>query len=260
MVFFLLVSLMASIIGSICGIGGGVIIKPLMDVSGMATVAVSSFLSGCTVLSMSLYSVAKLMISKESKINIRRSIPLVIGSIVGGFAGGQIFSFLQSSLPNPELAGAVQAGCLLVVTLGTLLYTIKKDKIPTLSVTNDLLVVVIGFGLGTMSSLLGIGGGPINLVVLFYFFSMDTKTASQNSLFIILFSQISNLFTTLATNSVPDFDPVALTLMVLGGIGGGIIGRALSKKMDNSHTDKLLIGLMVVIMFICGYNIYRFVA
>ena len=170
------------------------------------------------------------------------------------------FSFLQSSLPKPQLAGAVQAGCLLVVTLGTLLYTIKKDKIPTLSVTNDLLVVVIGFGLGTMSSLLGIGGGPINLVVLFYFFSMDTKTASQNSLFIILFSQISNLFTTLATNSVPDFDPVALTLMVLGGIGGGIIGRALSKKMDNSHTDKLLIGLMVVIMFICGYNIYRFVA
>ena len=129
MVFFLLVSLMASIIGSICGIGGGVIIKPLMDVSGMATVAVSSFLSGCTVLSMSLYSVAKLMISKESKINIRRSIPLVIGSIVGGFAGGQIFSFLQSSLPKPQLAGAVQAGCLLVVTLGTLLYTIKKNKI-----------------------------------------------------------------------------------------------------------------------------------
>lgn len=258
MLFFLIISFAASIIGSICGIGGGVIIKPLLDVTGMAGVAVSSFLSGCTVLSMSLYSVGKLMISKESKINLRRSIPLVIGSIVGGFAGGQIFSWLQQLFENPNMAGAVQAGCLLVVTLGTLLYTLKKDKIPTLNVTNDLLVVLIGFALGTMSSLLGIGGGPINLVVLFYFFSMDTKTASQNSLFVILFSQISNLMTTLATHSVPAFEPVSLILMIIGGIGGGIVGRMLSKKMDNSHTDKLLIGLMIVIMIICGYNVYRY--
>ncbi len=258
MLFFLIISFAASIIGSICGIGGGVIIKPLLDVTGMAGVAVSSFLSGCTVLSMSLYSVGKLMVSKESKINLRRSIPLVIGSIVGGFAGGQIFSWLQRLFENPNMAGAVQAGCLLVVTLGTLLYTLKKDKISTLNVTNDILVVLIGFALGTMSSLLGIGGGPINLVVLFYFFSMDTKTASQNSLFVILFSQISNLVTTLATHSVPAFEPVSLILMIIGGIGGGIVGRFLSKKMDNSHTDKLLIGLMVVIMFICGYNVYRY--
>lgn len=258
MVFFLFISFVASVVGSICGIGGGVIIKPLMDVSGMASVAVSSFLSGCTVLSMSLYSVGKLMLSKESKIQMRRSIPLVIGSILGGFVGGQIFSFLQNTLPNPELAGAIQAGCLFVVTIGTLLYTINKNKIPTLMVSNDVLVCLIGFGLGTMSSLLGIGGGPINLVVLFYFFSMDTKTASQNSLFIILFSQISNLFTNIVTSSIPSFDPVALVLMVFGGIFGGIVGRAFSKKMNNSHTDKLLIGLMIVIMIICVYNVYRF--
>ena len=42
--------------------------------------------------------------------------------------------------------------------------------------------------LGILSSFLGIGGGPINLVVLFFFFSMDTKTAAQNSLYTILFS------------------------------------------------------------------------
>ena len=58
-----------------------------------------------------------------------------------------------------------------------------------------------------MSSFLGIGGGPINLVVLFYFFSMETKTAAQNSLYIILFSQITSLLTTLITHSVPEFTP-----------------------------------------------------
>ena len=127
-------------------------------------------------------------------------------------------------------------------------------------VKNDLLIVLIGVFLGAMSSFLGIGGGPINLVILFYFFSMETKTASQNSLYVILFSQISNLVTTFATGSVPEFEPVALVLMIAGGIGGGIIGRALSKRMDNSHTDKLLMGLMVVIMGVCVYNMTRFLA
>ena len=46
MLFFLIISLAASIVGAICGIGGGVIIKPLLDVTGLATVATSSFLSG----------------------------------------------------------------------------------------------------------------------------------------------------------------------------------------------------------------------
>ena len=71
-----------------------------------------------------------------------------------------------------------------------------------------------------MSSFLGIGGGPINLVVLFYFFSMETKTAAQNSLYIILFSQITSLLTTLITHSVPEFTLPALVLMIAGGIGG----------------------------------------
>ncbi len=260
MLFFLIISLAASIVGAICGIGGGVIIKPLLDVTGLATVATSSFLSGCTVLAMSCYSVGKLMISGESRINMRRSTPLVIGSIAGGFLGSQLFSLVQGLFDSPDTAGAVQAGCLLVVTLGTLLYTMFKDRFHTLDVKNDLLIILIGIFLGTMSSFLGIGGGPINLVILFYFFSMETKTASQNSLYVILFSQISNLVTTLVTHSVPDFEPISLILMIAGGIGGGIIGRALSKRMDNSHTDKLLMALMVVIMGVCVYNMTRFLA
>ena len=98
---------------------------------------------------------------------------------------------------------------------------------------------MIGLLLGIMSSFLGIGGGPINLVVLGYFFSMDTKTAAANSLYIILFSQTASLLATLLTASVPEFRIPALILMVAGGIGGGIVGRKLNKKMDNKAVDKL---------------------
>ncbi len=99
----------------------------------------------------------------------------------------------------------------------------------------------IGFALGVMSSFLGIGGGPINLVVLFYFFSMDTKTAAANSLYIIFFSQLSSLLSAVITGSVPEFEWAALVLMVAGGIGGGIVGRSLNRKMDERAVDKLFI-------------------
>ena len=43
---FLLVCFFASVIGAICGIGGGVIIKPVLDAFGVMDAAQISFLSG----------------------------------------------------------------------------------------------------------------------------------------------------------------------------------------------------------------------
>lgn len=42
---YLVVSFLASVIGAICGIGGGVIIKPVLDLCGLASVSTISFLS-----------------------------------------------------------------------------------------------------------------------------------------------------------------------------------------------------------------------
>jgi uncharacterized membrane protein YfcA len=154
------------------------------------------------------------------------------------------------------MVGGVQAIALGIITLGTLLYTLNKSRIKTRTTSNKLVCLVIGLLLGIMSSFLGIGGGPINLVVLGYFFSMDTKTAAANSLYIILFSQLASLIATLISG-VPEFRILALILMVAGGIGGGIVGRKLNKKMDNRAVDKLFIGLMILIVGICVYNAVR---
>ena len=62
-ILFFVVSLLASVAGAICGIGGGVIIKPVLDMAHLADVSTISFLSGCTVLSMSCYSVGKSMLA-----------------------------------------------------------------------------------------------------------------------------------------------------------------------------------------------------
>ena len=56
-ILFLAVSFGASVIGSICGIGGGIIIKPVLDATGMYSVSTISFMSSCIVLAMTTYSV-----------------------------------------------------------------------------------------------------------------------------------------------------------------------------------------------------------
>lgn len=52
------VVLLATTIGATAGLGGGVIIKPLLDLIGWHSLADISFISTCTVLSMALYSVS----------------------------------------------------------------------------------------------------------------------------------------------------------------------------------------------------------
>ena len=255
---FFLVSLCASIVGAVCGIGGGVIIKPVLDLLNLETVSTISFLSGCTVLSMSCYSVGRAMIAGEKRVSLATGTPLAIGAAAGGLLGSRLFSAVKAMFAEPNKVGSVQAVCLAAVTVGTLLYTVNKDRIRTRRVENKAACAAIGLALGCMSSFLGIGGGPINLVVLYFFFSMETKTAAANSLYIILFSQLASLASTLASGSVPPFRPAVLALMVAGGIGGGVIGRSLNKRMDDRAVDKLFIALMAVIIGISIFNSVRY--
>ena len=255
---YFVVSLLASVAGAICGIGGGVIIKPTLDLFHLASVSTISFLSSCTVLSMSCYSVVKGMLARDSAVDLRTGTPLAIGAAVGGIAGQSLFSAVRAMFANQNTVGAVQALCLFVITCGTLIYTLRKQHIRTKEVQSVAACVLIGLALGVMSSFLGIGGGPINLVVLGFFFSMPTKTAAQNSLYIILFSQVTSLLSTLLTGNVPAFESLALVLMVTGGIGGGMLGRKLNRRMNNSAVDKLFIVLMLIIMCISLWNTYRY--
>ena len=185
-------------------------------------------------------------------------LPMALGAAVGGVFGKQLFQIIRASAADPEFVGAVQAICLILVTLGTLIYTIYKKRIQTKEIESKLLSLTIGLLLGIMSSFLGIGGGPINLVVLYYFFSMETKTAAENSLYVIFFSQTASLIASIVTHTVPDFAWGMLALMVCGGITGGMAGRKINKKVESATVDKLFIALMVVMIVINIFNVFKF--
>ena len=259
MVFiFFLVSILSCTVGSVCGIGGGVIIKPVLDATGIMGVSSISFLSGCTVLAMSLVSVYKNLRAGSAKMDVRISTALAVGAAVGGVAGKSMFQGLKDAVGNENLVGFTQAVVLIVITLGTLIYTIYKQKIHTKKYTQLWLCVSIGLILGIMSSFLGIGGGPINLVVLGYFFSMSTKEAALSSLYIIMFSQITSFVQTCATGTVPDIEIAYLIFMIAGGIMGGTIGSRINKKISEEGVNKLFIFLMAVIVVINIYNAVKF--
>ena len=258
MVFvFFLVSILSSLAGSICGIGGGVIIKPVLDATGIMSVSSISFLSGCTVLAMSIVSVYKNIRAKSAKLDVKIATALAVGAAAGGVIGKTMFQSLKTAVGDENLVGLVQAAVLIVITLGTLIYTIYKARIKTKEYRQVWLCIVIGIILGVMSSFLGIGGGPINLVVLAYFFSMSTKEAALSSLY-IMFSQITSLVQTVATGSIPDVQIWYFASMVIGGIAGGTIGSKINKKIKEEDVNKLFIFLMVVIVLINIYNVVRF--
>ena len=94
-IIFVLVSFLASVIGCICGIGGGVIIKPVLDAFGLYSVSTISFMSGCIVLAMTTYSVVKAKLAKESVIEKGTGTWLGLGAAGGGLLGKQLFDLIK---------------------------------------------------------------------------------------------------------------------------------------------------------------------
>ena len=257
-IVILIITVGASLIGAVSGVGGGVIIKPLLDSFGIMSVADASFLSGCTVLSMSFFCVVKSRVGADSNISIRVSTALAIGSVLGGIIGKGLFQSIWDNAANKDVVGLIQALCMVVITVATLIYTIKMKRISTHCVKNLLATTLLGLVLGVLSSFLGIGGGPINLIVLYFFFSMEIKVAAENSLYIIMFSQISSLLRTILTNTVPNVRGLILILMICGGIAGAVIGRKINKTIRAEKINKMFIGLMSAIIIINIYNVFRF--
>ena len=268
-VIFFAVSILASVVGAICGVGGGVFMKPALDAVGVLPVNTITFLSTCTVIAMTSYNVITAAINtkkggNDNLIDWNLTTWLAIGSAIGGVIGKNIYSNIKAGFAIQEAVGGYQALALLIAVFLTLLYTVNKKKFKGFQVKNPVALIALGFALGTLSSFVGIGGGPMNLAVLYFFLSMPTKMAAQNSLYMILISQTASLIMTFAKGNVPtalyqDVDPglwVMLIGMMICGIYGGKVGKKLNKKLPTETVDKLFIILILVIMALCVWNIY----
>jgi uncharacterized protein len=253
------VAFLASLLGPLCGIGGGVIIKPVVDAMNIMPVATVSFLSSVSVLTMSLATLAQNAAAKTSTVNVKSMLPLALGSAVGGVAGKFAFNYLGKSIfSDSELVGAVQAAILIALTACVFVYTLRKDRVRALDVQSGAAKAAIGFVAGALWSFLGIGGGPFNLAILTFFFAMETKPAAQASLFIIAFSQTASLIYSLVRGGLPEFAPVALLGMCVAAVAGSVIGRKIARRVSSQVIDRTYLFALVLIICVCCYNFARF--
>ena len=219
----------------------------------------ASFLSGCTVLAMTAFSVGRTFLEGNRAIDVVRGTPLAAGAGIGGVAGQFLFSQIAGTASDTDALGMVQTGILFFVTLGTLVYTLFEHKVTTLSIESKAASAAwVGLSLGMLSSFLGIGGGPINLLVLHYFFSMERKKAALNSLYIILFSQLCGLAVVLLNGSPVGGALPYLPAMAGAGIAGGLIGSTLHRRMSARQVSVLYRCLIFVILAVCVWNFTKF--
>ncbi len=251
-ILYFLIALTSSTIGAISGIGGGIIIKPVMDAISDLSIDTISFMSSCTVLTMALSSFVR-GLKDEIKLNYYVSIWLAVGAAVGGFMGKSLFSALSKNI------GLLQSSILLLINLIVYIYIKNKKRITTLKIINPFFCCAIGFVLGMLSAFLGIGGGPMNIVVLYYFFSMSPKVTAKNSIFIILFSQTTSFITTLITCTVPLFYATSLYSMCIGGVIGAVVGSKISKKISEDNVEKIFTVVLGGLIILNLYNIAKII-
>lgn len=257
--FYAFICLLATTLGAISGIGGGVIIKPILDATASLSVSQISFLSGCSVLAMSIVSLLSSR-SGDAKIDKKRTTPLAIGSAVGGVIGKLLFDIIKRFANNDGVVGVTQSTIMILLTLGVLIYVLNKKHIKTNDLNSVFACSLIGITLGILSSFLGIGGGPINLAVLYFFFSMNTKTAALNSLYMIFFAQTASLIFSFASSSIPKIDYLTLVVMIVSGIVGGFVGRKINKRMSPKAVDILFGCMLIAITATSVYNLFRYIS
>ncbi|MDX8045539.1 sulfite exporter TauE/SafE family protein [Gracilibacillus sp. S3-1-1] len=256
-IIYFIVGLFASILGSIAGLGGGVIIKPILDLLGHFDLATIGILSAATVLSMATVSLIQYGTNKDVKIDKTTSPIIAIGSIIGGSSGKALFNLLTLSVNIPTVTAIIQSAVLATLLLLIYIYFKRKHRLNTFVLQNKWIILGVGFLLGLLSAFLGIGGGPINVAILSLLFSMNTKDAAINSIFIIFFSQLSALILIAFTTGYGNADLSMLYFMIPGGILGGMIGSAMVTKLTNMHVEKIFNISVLLMVCINLYNILQ---
>lgn len=233
--------------------GGGVIIKPVLDFIGLHSLSAIAFYSSVAVFTMSLSSTYKQLKSGMS-IDISQVLGISIGSLIGGVLGDQLLSRLLSSLGTDSQVQRIQ-NIIMIITLVIVLFYNQWGK-KQYSLSGTMIFLLTGIGLGLVSTFLGIGGGPINVAALTFLFGMDIKQSTVYSIITIFFSQIAKLTAISLTTGFLVYDLSILWAVIPAALLGGYFGGLLSQKMTDAQVKKIYSLIVLLVLLINGYNLY----
>lgn len=255
-IIYFLVALFSTILGSSAGLGGGIIIKPVLDSLGDYALPTINLLSSSTIFIMSIVTVFY-QLKKKDKINPKNTIVVATGSVVGGIIGQKLMNFILSKDINIGLINNIQSIIIIILLISVFLYMRNKDNIKSYKINNILAIGLLGLFLGAISAFLGIGGGPINVAAFTILFSMTANEAARNSILVIFFSQGSKIISIAATTGFSSYKLDMLPYMLVGGVFGGIIGYKINKSVSEKSIIKIFNSVTLSIILLNLYNIFK---
>ncbi len=235
----------SSLLLTMIGLGGGLIFSPLFVLLGFpisTAVAASLFFNGIAALS------AFIVYMRKKMVDYSISIPLVVTSLIGAPIGAMMTHRINMSV----FLGILSA--VLFLAAMRMLFS-KKVQSEGAEVSRQVRVIGgggIGFVIGFMGGLLGIGGGVFVVPLLIYMLKVPTKVAAATSIFIVCFSSFSGFITHAATATL---DWKFIILASIFSFAGGQIGSRIMVQKLKGRGIRILFGIILLAM--CAKLIYR---
>ena len=274
---FLLLGLGAGVgfLSGMFGVGGGFLMTPLLIFIGVPPAVAVSTEANQIVASSSSGALAHF---RRKTLDVKMGLVLLAGGVAGSVTGVQIFSSLRGlgqidliiSLSYVGFLGII-GGLMLVESLTTLRRQSQAaraggegappkrrkrgwiDYLPfkTRFAASGLYISVIppaaiGFVVGVLAAIMGVGGGFVMVPAMIYLLRMPTNVVVGTSLFQILF--VTSLTTFLQATQNQTVDVVLALLLIIGGVIGAQFGVRAGRHVK---AEALRAALAIMVLAVC---------
>jgi len=225
----------AGVLGSMIGLGGGIIVVPVLTFAGFPpTLAASNSLFAA----FSNAVASTISYSRQKRIEYSIGLKLGLLSIPGTILGAYISSDVTPGIFK------ILFGLVLIFSS---IYIFLKRRLESrqYNTSKQVMLLVIGasFFAGIISSFFGIGGGIIFVPLMMVAMGMGMKKAAPTSQLILLFASFSGLVTHSLLGHPDYFQSL---LLAIGAFGGGLVGARLSLEIKERWLQ-ILVSVVIII-------------
>jgi uncharacterized protein len=235
------VGLAAGTLGSMLGVGGGIIMVPALTFLNLSPTQAAST-SLIAVMSTSISSTIEY--SRQKRIDYTLGLEMAACAIPGGVLGAVLSEYLL------EDTFKLYFGILLILTGLYILYKnslLKDHRVKKHSLPLQVAVFTASFGAGIISSLFGVGGGIIFVPAMLLVLGLTMHRAAPTSQLTLMMTAIAGVFTHSALGH-PDY--LQAVVLSVGAFVGAQIGARLSRMTKEMLLQRLLAVILMTIAII----------
>jgi len=209
----ILVGIFIGTMSGFFGIGGGMILVPVLLVLGFEI----KDAIGISIVQMVFSSIfGSYLNHKKGSLIIGEGIFVGLGGFVGGYIGG----YITESIPDAVLQFTFFG--LLLFALFRLFYSKNHEDDSQTKTLNKALLFTLGVIIGVFSITLGIGGSIILTPVLVGLLHYPLKKAVSAGLFFVAFSSVSGMISRLNHGTIDFYNGLIVAVASLVGVALGI--------------------------------------